>query len=240
MNILKMLRKPYLSLFLSALILFVSCEQNDLNNEQNNREINLHSFETLKGQLMDINKLNVNNSKTEFNSRLDQNNHLLSEVNSYYGTEIDFDDNLKSINTEEEIINWLKINTPFDENDIDNLKNFSSNLTSLGLEESVSTLENEISNEDMDLYKFEKYQSIVNGIALIEYQYPGYFTSENSQGLASRSCGWALFKLGLASAALVAGCSPPAAGASVGASCYIAATSFIAASASVGMECGDN
>ena len=76
MNILKMLRKPYLSLFLSALILFVSCEQNDLNNEQNNREINLHSFETLKGQLMDINKLNVNNSKTEFNSRLDQNNHL--------------------------------------------------------------------------------------------------------------------------------------------------------------------
>jgi len=91
----------------------------------------------------------------------------------------------------------------------------------------------------MDLYKFEKYQSIVNGVALIEYQYPGYFTSENSQGLASRGCAWALFKLGLASAALVAGCSPPAAGASVGASCYIAATSFIAASASVGMECGD-
>lgn len=237
-NFIKILRKPYLAIFLSALMLFVSCEQNDLSDVPNNREISLHTFEALKGQLMDINVLNKS-SRTEFDSRLEQNNNILNQVNNYYGTEIDFDVNLKSINTEEEIINWLKTNTPFDENDIDNLKNFSSNLTSLGLEESVSTLENKISNEDMDLYKFEKYQSIVNGVALIEYQYPGYFTSENSQGLASRGCAWALFKLGLASAALVAGCSPPAAGASVGASCYIAATSFIAASASVGMECGD-
>jgi hypothetical protein len=239
MNILKTLRKPYLSLFLSGLILFVSCEQNDLNNEQNNREISLHPFETLKGQLMDVNKLNLNNSRTEFNSRLEQNNYILSEVNSYYGTNIDFDDSLKSLNTEEDVYDWIKSNTTFNQKDVDRLKNFSTNLISLGFDEAVDILENEISDENIDSFKFEKYQSIVNGVALIEYQNPGYFTSENSQGLASRSCAWALFKLGLASASLVGACSPPAMGASVGWTCYVAATAFIAASASVGMECGD-
>lgn len=239
MNILKTLRKPYLSLFLSGLILFVSCEQNDLNNEQNNREISLHPFETLKGQLMDVNKLNLNNSRTEFNSRLEQNNYILSEVNSYYGTNIDFDDSLKSLNTEEDVYDWIKSNTTFNQKDVDRLKNFSTNLISLGFDEAVDILENEISDENIDSFKFEKYQSIVNGVALIEYQNPGYFTSENSKGLASRSCAWALFKLGLASASLVGACSPPAMGASVGWTCYVAATAFIAASASVGMECGD-
>lgn len=239
MNILKTLRKPYLSLFLSGLILFVSCEQNDLNNEQNNRKISLHPFETLKGQLMDVNKLNLNNSRTEFNSRLEQNNYILSEVNSYYGTNIDFDDSLKSLNTEEDVYDWIKSNTTFNQKDVDRLKNFSTNLISLGFDEAVDILENEISDENIDSFKFEKYQSIVNGVALIEYQNPGYFTSENSQGLASRSCAWALFKLGLASASLVGACSPPAMGASVGWTCYVAATAFIAASASVGMECGD-
>lgn len=49
-----------------------------------------------------------------------------------------------------------------------------------------------------------------------------------------------LFKLGLAAAALVGACSPPAMGVSLGWTCYLAATAFIAASASVGIECGDN
>jgi len=247
MKIFKTLRKPYLSFFLSAIILFVSCEQNDSYNELNSldinninskkttRKISLHPFETVKGQLMDIN--NINSLRKTFDSRLEQNNSILSEVNDYYGTNIDFDDSLKSINTEEDVYDWIKSNTIFNQEDVDRLKNFSTNLISFGFDEAVGILENEISDEKIDSFKFEKYQSIVNAVALIEYQNPGYFTSENF--LSKRgSCAWALFKLGLASASLVGACSPPAMGASVGWTCYVAATAFIAASASVG-ACGD-
>lgn len=107
----------------------------------------------------------------------------------------------------------------------------------MGFDEAVSILENKISNESIDSYKFEKYQSIVNGVALIEYQYPGYFTVENTQARGGWECAWALGKLALASAGLVGGCSPPAMGASMAWTCYVAAASFIAASASVGMAC---
>lgn len=240
MNFLKILRKPFSSILLSTLMIFVSCEKNNLNIEFNENEISLHPFEKLKGQLIAINQLNLKDSKIEFNSRLDLNNFLLSEINNYYDTDIDFDDKLKSLSSAEEIFNWIKANTLFNQNDVDNLKIFSSNLTTLDFDQAVSILDNNITDLK-DSNKFEKYQSIVNAVAIIEYEYPGYFTTENYQGIASKGgCAFALFKLGLASAALVGACSPPAVGASVGWTCYLAATAFIAASASVGIECGEN
>lgn len=238
MNILNFLRKPYLSLVFSALILFVSCEQYDSNDELKDKELNFNKFESVKGQLLDINKINVINLKTDSFSRLEQNDLILNQVNDYYDSNIDFDESLKKLNTTEEIFIWLKTNTNFNQNDIDNLSEFSSDLTSLGFDDAVLILENKISNDNIDTYKFEKYQSIVNGVDLIEYQYPGFFTTETYH--SDGDCAWAIFKLGLAAAALAGACSPPALGASVGWTCYLAGVSFVAASASVGMACGDD
>ena len=230
---------PFIMLILAMAITACSSENNDANNELINKKLSLNTFETLKGQLLDINDLNKRALKTGSYSRLEQNNHILSQVNEFYGTQIDFDDSLKELDSAEEIFNWLKINSTFDQNDIDILTNFSSDLTSVGFDEAVSILGNKISNESIDLYKFEKYQSIINGVALIEYQYPGYFTVENknTQAKGGWGCAFAVGKLALASAALVGACSPPAMGASMGWTCYVAATAFIAASASVGMAC---
>lgn len=221
-------------------MLFVSCEKYNLNIELNENEIRLYPFEKLKGQLIDINQLNLKDFKIEFNSRLDLNNFLLSEINNYYDTDIDFHDELKSLSSAEEIFNWIKANTLFNQNDVENLRIFSSNLTTLDFDQAVSILENNITDLK-DSNKFEKYQSIVNAVAIIEFEYPGYFTSEKDQGIVSKGgCAFALFKLGLAAAALVGACSPPAMGVSMGWTCYLAATAFIAASASVGIECGNN
>jgi hypothetical protein len=134
MNFLKILRKPFSSILLSTLMLFVSCEKNNLNIELSENEIRLYPFEKLKGQLIDINQLNLKDSKIEFNSRLDLNNFILSEINNYYDTDIDFDDELKSLSSAEEIFNWIKANTLFNQNDVDNLRFFSSNLTTLNFD----------------------------------------------------------------------------------------------------------
>lgn len=225
---------PFIMLILAIVVTACSSENDDINSDFNSKKLSLNTFETFKGQLLDIN--NLNTLKTD--SRLEQNNHILSQVNDFYGTDIDFDDSLKELDSADEIFNWLKANTSFNQTDIDILTNFSSNLTTLSFDEAVSSLENEITNYNLDTYKFEKYQSIVNGVALIEYQYPGFFTIESTQ--KSWGCAWAVAKLALASASLVAACNPPALGATVGTGCYLAAAGFVAASASVGMACGDD
>jgi len=216
-------------------MVFNSCsEDKDLNDESNSVKLNFDTYERLKGQLLNINTL----SKPKNNSRLEQNNIILNQVNDFYGTDIDFDDSLKELKSTEEIFNWLKMNSDFNQTDINILTSFSSNLTSISFDDATSILEEDISNENLDSSKIEKYHSIVNSVKLIEYQYPGFFTIESTQ--KSWGCAWAVAKLALASAALVVGCSPPAAGASVGTSCYLAATGFVVASASVGMACGDS
>jgi len=226
---------PFIMLIFAITIIACTSENDVINNEAINKNISLNTYEQFKGQLVDINKFN----KSRVNSRLEQNNHILSQVNNIYGTDIDFDDSLKELDSPEEIFSWLKSNSDFNQNDIDILTNFSSNLTTQSFDAAVSILENEISDETVNSFKFEKYQSIVNGVALIEYQYPGFFTVETVTYQKSESwgCAWAVAKLALASASLVAACNPPALGATVGTGCYLASTGFVAASASVGMAC---
>lgn len=239
MNLLKTLRKPYLSIAMATIFLVTACtnyDNEEINNELNNKKLSLDIFDTLKGQLLNINNL----STLKTNSRLEQNNYILSQVNDIYDTNINFDDNLKELDNAEDIFNWLKNNTVFNENDIEILSNFNENLTSKSFDNAVSILENEISDENVDSFKFKKYQSIVNGVALIEYQYPGFFTTETENQQKGSSCAWALAKLALASASMVAACNPATAAVTVGTACYLAAAGFIAASASVGIACGND
>ncbi len=134
----------------------------------------------------------------------------------------------------------MKVNTNFNERDIEILTNFSEDLISTDLDTAISILENTLSNQNLDSSKFLKYQSIVTSVKLIEYQNEGFFTIDDETSSTARNgwgCAWALAKLALASASLVAACNPPALGATVGTGCYLAATGFVAASASVGMAC---
>lgn len=92
-----------------VMLLVLSCTKNEeekINlNETNNKKLSLNTFETLKGKLIDINDLNKNALlRTGSYSRLEQNNHILSQVNDFYGTNINYDDSLKKIR-----FNWRNI-----------------------------------------------------------------------------------------------------------------------------------
>lgn len=241
--ILKTLRRPYFAIFLSTLMLFISCNENNLLEDQNvnDNKFNFSFYENNKGNLLALDISKLNSSKTSEISRLEANNIILEEVNKKYETDIDFDEELKQLNRPEEIFDWMIVNTDFNENDIEILTNFSENLISTDLDTAISILEKTLSNQNLDTSKFLKYQSIVTGVKLIEYQNKGFFTIDDDSNVTRKDwgCAWALAKLALASASLVAACNPPALGATVGTGCYLAATGFVAASASVGMACKD-
>lgn len=235
----KHFRKPYLAFFLASLILLTSCNVDELTNENEtfeNFKFDFSLFNENKGKLIEIESFMLDNKY--YLSRLELNNYILEQVNDFHNTNINFDNDLKTLKTSEDILNWLENNSDFNQQDISILKNLKSDLISIGLDEAISALEYNILEENLlDDYKIDKYQSIVNGVKLIEYQYPGFFTSDNLEN--ARSCSWALAKLALAAASLVVACNPASAAATVGVSCYLAAAGYIAASASVGMECGD-
>jgi hypothetical protein len=170
-------------------------------------------------------------------TRLEANNIILADVNTNYQTSIDYDNSLKSIdlNSKTEISQWLLNNTQYNAVDIGFLEKFSDNLVKSDIDAAVSILQSDLNDANISSSKFANYESLVNTIKLIEFQSPGTFTIDNGQ--KSWGCAWAFAKVGLAAASMVVGCSPPAAGASVGVSCYLGATAFVAASASLGSSC---
>ncbi len=105
MNTLKTLRKPYFAIFLSSLMLFISCNGNNLieNENANNNKFDFSFYENNKGNLFILDASRFYISKTDEISRLEANNLILEEVNREYGTDIDFDDELKQLETPEEI-----------------------------------------------------------------------------------------------------------------------------------------
>ncbi|GEM50775.1 hypothetical protein EB1_05650 [Empedobacter brevis NBRC 14943 = ATCC 43319] len=234
---------PFIMLILAIIFNACASDNYEIDKESISKSENLNSkssianvkfsfdtYERFKGKLLDINNLDIPQNTT----RLEQNNFILNHVNEHYNTAIDFDKGLKESKSSKEIFNWLTKNTTFNEVDVSILTNFSSNLVSMSFDDAVLLLEEELSEQEIDVFKFEKYQSIVNGVKLIEYQNKGFFTIQSN----GWECAFALGKLALASASLIIACNPPALGATVGTACYLAAASFIAASASVGLACG--
>jgi len=88
MNILKTFRKPYLSLFLATLVLFVSCEQYDQSNSKSNienQEIDSNLFQKSTINLFDdeayIELISIRNS---FTQRVSDNNISILDLKEAY------------------------------------------------------------------------------------------------------------------------------------------------------------
>ncbi|WP_438968639.1 hypothetical protein [Nonlabens sp.] len=226
--------------FFALLMIFTSTAQtfsiskSTFETQASERTFDFSTYERFKGDIIDIKKLDIPTKV----SRLEQNKSILEQVNNIYETEVNFDEELMTLNTSEKIFSWLVENTNFNEKDVLLITNYSNNLVSNGFEKASKTLSEQLSKHSIESVKFEKYQSIVNTVKLIEYQYPGTFTTETVQK-GGWGCAFAIAKLALATASLAVACNPPALGATVGVGCYLAGTGFVAASVSVGLACKD-
>ncbi len=240
MNILKILRRSYLSIFMASLILFVSCNgnelilENELEQASENLKFNFSFYESNKGNLISLESFKFDNKSSL--SRLEINNLILDEINSQLGTSLDYSTSFKQLDSYEAISNYIYENEIMDENEMQILTDFNTNLSTLEISEAITVLEEDVKDANLSSFKTEKFQYLANVVLLIENQNPSFFTDNTQQ----RSCWFAVAKLALASAALVAACNPATAAATVATACYLATASFIAASATVGIECGDN
>ena len=138
----------------------------------------------------------------------------------------------------ESITNWSYDNGIMNKLDIQLLINLNKNLNKLGLSQAISILESDIKKSNLTSFKIEKFQYLANLIILLENERPGFFIRNSN--LQQKSCWGATIGLAFASAGLVVACNPPALGATVGTTCYLAGANFIRASITLGLECGDS
>jgi hypothetical protein len=245
MKISKFLRKAYVSLFLASLMLFTSCEGDSIIMNGAPEAIiqkstfNYSLFENSKGQLLDLNAVAFINSsdflsKSTSTSTLDQNNLILGEINQKLGTDLALDDSLKSIEltSKLEMENYLLSNQLVSTKELIIIDDFNKNLALMNTSEALKLLERDVNNASLSVFEVSRFETLANTVALLDYQEPGAVTT-----LAAGGCGEALLGLGFALAGIVGACNPPAAGATVGFFCYLAAANYIRASVAVGRAC---
>lgn len=243
MNIIKTLRKPYLSIFLASLMLFASCSGNEILNEneaeQNSEfsKFDFSFFEKNKGNLIDMKSFNFDNKSSL--SRIEINDKILNEINNQLGSELELSTDFKELELDsfESVSNWAINNGTMDEIDIQILTDFNQSLSQLELSQAISALETDVKNSNLSSFKVQKFQYLANVVKLLENERAGFFVSNSN--FQQKSCWGAAIGLAFASAALVLACNPPAIGATVGAACYLAGANFIRASITVGLECGE-
>jgi len=238
MNIIKTLRKPYLSIFLAILIIFTSCSGDEFidNNEleKSQSKFDFSFFNKNQDNLIDMKSFKLHNKSSL--SRLEVNNIILTEINDQLGSELDFSTSFKELELDsfDSVSNWIYTNQSLNELDMQILIDFDTNLKVLELTDAIAILENDVNNANLNSFKIDKFEYLANVVKLIENETPGFFTTQQ------KSCWGATIGLAFAAGALALACNPPALGATVGAACYLAGANFIRASIMLGLECGDD
>lgn len=195
MNILKSLRKPYFALFLSSLILFISCEQYIPENQKTNFDYSL--YEKFSELNINFNKVsNKNNTLTSERLRLDN-------INEKFNTNINFSDEFLLLIEKEPseieetalLKGWLK------ENDIYLLDNFISDLKEANFNTALNNFENNVI--DLGLNEIELNNKVItaNAFRALYDENPAMF-EPGPNSWPDWACIRAALALGLASVGL--------------------------------------
>lgn len=202
MNILNTLRKPYFAVFISAIMLFVSCSDSDNSIEPNTFDFN--TFETYKNTNLKIGiPENVSNI-VDLNNRYEQINLI---INSELGSDIQLNEldqlylnnyQFRSNNSE------LPLNF-LNENDLTLINSFENDLSLTNFNTAILNLQNNILALNLDNIEFQKYNYFVNVLLLLENQEPGILSNSNSYSSRLASpCGEAIAAYSLATIGLSA------------------------------------
>jgi len=215
MNIINILRKPYLAMFLASLMLFASCSQY----ENNTQAFDDTSLNIAKNQL---NGFNLNSAKS---SNIVNNHQIMDYMQEQNNVSIEFPESLYELNdkTTDEKISIALQSGVLNQDDLVIIQNLEISLRNDNFENVISNFENEIINLNFSTEKFEIYNIFVNSLKLSNSLDSTLFQSNNY----AKSFDCVLATIAFAAAAIsLAGLTAASAGLLVGATVvgYIAAS----------------
>ena len=210
MTILKNLRKPYFAMFLSFLMLFISCKQYDSELNEIEQSFDYKAFNTYKNtNHLDaiINKINTSNKDRSNLSVLETNKLILSTVNDELDTGLYLPESLLSMSVDMEANdiyeialtnNWLDIKA------VELTKNFANDAETIGFDLAVENYQNKVLALNLSSKEFAKKNIFINAVKALDYENPKLFTvNNNTQARGWCRCALATIALAATTAALV-------------------------------------
>lgn len=174
---LKFLRNASFSVFLSTILLCISCSENSNSIEPNT--FNFNTFETYKNTNLKIGiPENILNNK-DINNRYEQINLI---INTKLGSDIRLNDldKLYLINYHFEGNNSKLPLNFLNENDLILINSFENDISLTNFNTAISNLKNNILLLKLNDIEFQKYNYFVNVLLLIENQEPGIISNSKN------------------------------------------------------------
>tara|TARA_R110000850_G_scaffold241896_4_gene366506 strand:- start:214 stop:900 length:687 start_codon:yes stop_codon:yes gene_type:complete len=175
MNILKTLRKPYFAMFLSTLILFVSCEQYSLSNTNDSFDYSVHNAfikeytATNTGSF--VNKNGNSNTIKEEKVRL-------QNINTQYGTSIMFPDEFLGLTDYDPnyIENKALSEGWINQNDIYLMDEFETDLQLSDFETAIQNYESNVLSLNLNSKELTEKNLVANSLKSLNHYHPEVFT----------------------------------------------------------------
>jgi len=184
-------RKPYFAVLLSALVLFISCEQNNI--DHSNFSFDYSVF----------NQFDADNFEQKYNLKSANSNTIANEqlrldrINRQYGTSIHFPDTfLGLIDENPENVEAIALaNGWLNQNDIYLIDEFENDLKNTNFNAAIRNYENNVLNLNLNSSEFAKQNLVVNSLRSLNDRSPEVF--ENT---TYSCCNWGCLR---AAAALI-------------------------------------
>ena len=209
-NFFSVMRRPYIAVFLSVLILFASCEQYDSGTiDIKQFDYSLHNeFVTNPYNSGILEIINLSGEKSDYFNSSQRSNELLETINTYYNSDLSFPDEFLSAtdNNSQEIPDFLLEMGWINQNDLNLIDKFISDLQSSNFNTALENYEASVLNLNLDDNEFNIKNKAANSFVTMNHYYPEMFQDANYS--TSTRSGWgclrAAIALTAASAALAA------------------------------------
>lgn len=214
----KRFKNPYLSILLSLLGLFVSCDQNDSELKDIVQNFDYENFETYKNSnhFDSITaKISASNKKGA-TSILETNKLILSSVNDELDSNVFLPDSSLSLSVDmeaDDIYTVANTNGWLDNSNIELARNFSKDSETVGFDMAVINYQNKVLSLNLSNEEFVKNNLFINIVKSLNYENPGLFKLKtNIQSRGGFRCALATVALaattaGLLSCVTVVACS---------------------------------
>ncbi|WP_151894121.1 hypothetical protein [Patiriisocius marinistellae] len=210
MNILDSLRRPYFAVFLSALILFVSCEKAILETNESmpvqtaelNRSTNAFNYEVYNelirsSDLSEISTTLINNEVGEMRT-VEKSKTILDITNAHFGSDIELPEEFHEITDSdaEYILDVSLANGWVNQVDIDLIRQFETDINNSDFDTALRNYENTVLSLRLDSKEFAKKNNLANSLRAMNHYNPEGFNKVDS-------CFTAVLSLTLATVSLL-------------------------------------
>lgn len=197
MKIIEFLRKPYLSMVMATVILFVSCEQYDAPEVGSINKFEYSVFNEFKSNsvylelINEMKQENLNN-KSNLISVLQSNQNILYKVNSRLGTDIELPDSVLGIEnaSAEKVFEMSLSNRWITENNLRLIKEFNNDMKLIGFDKAIVNYEEKTLLLNLNKDEFVFNNNFVNMIKGLNYVNPDVFKSEMLSKSLKKSTWW--------------------------------------------------